>query len=252
MPGFTLVEMLVAMAIVAILASIAFPIFVKAKQTAQISECLSNMRQIGAGLDMYLDDNGGFFPAAVPWGSPSYWKKPENGGSKTIQELLWRYVRNGMVPGKNGIYDQPGVFACPSDLGIPREFDGLNGVRAGKPVWRYSGCSYEYYASNQDDWLNWDKGHHKVPWTGLSPEVRIGSSRERIGAPRHAVVAPTRKAVLGDTWFWHMGDQIPDGLLAWRNTLFADGHAKRVKGSYHIQARIEQLTRWHTYIETDR
>lgn len=247
--GFTLVELLVVIAIIAVLAAIAFPVFVKAKETAKISECLSNLREIGAGLHMYLDENNSRFPTAVPWGRPTYWSA--RGSQKTIQELLSPYVRSGMVADSGGMYVKPGVFACPSDIGVPQEFDMLNGVPANRTIWRYTGCSYEYYASNQEDWLRWAVDPPKRPWTALSPEVQTISSRQRIGAPLVAITSTSKKAVLGDTWYWHMGDQVPVQRLAYRNTLFADGHAQRVRGMVHLEARQVELRPWHQFTEID-
>ena len=54
--AFTLIELLVVIAIIAILAAILFPVFAQAKESAKRAECLSNLRQIGFGLEMYLSD----------------------------------------------------------------------------------------------------------------------------------------------------------------------------------------------------
>lgn len=246
--GFTLVELLVVIAIIAILSAILFPVFIKAKEVARIAECVSNIRQIGSALQIYMNRYDDRFPSAIPWGIP-------NSNEKTIQGLLNPYVGSGLVREGQNSYVRAGVFACPSDTGIPREddrgnqFDMLNGVPAGEIVWKHTGCSYEYYASNQEDWLHWDNDPPRVPWTALSPEVMVASRRERIGAPMSSVMNQTRKAVLGDIWFWHMGDQVPVGLLAYRDTLFADGHAARVRGAYHLESRLEPLKRWHNLQE---
>ncbi|MEN6356850.1 MAG: prepilin-type N-terminal cleavage/methylation domain-containing protein [Armatimonadota bacterium] len=244
--GFTLVELLVVMVVVAILGTIMFPVFIKSKETAKISECLSNMRQIGAGLRMYMDDYGDRFPAAVSYGSPEYWQ-PRN--RNTLQGLLQPYVMNGMVyeitDGKK-VYVNAGVFRCPSDSGVTDETICSCGIEKGMPVWKSTGSSYEYYASVQEDWAH---SSVAVPWTSLSPLLASASGKERVGAPYKCIAYPTKKAVIGDLCLWHLGDQTPDNCVAYSNTLFADGHASRVRGTDHLEARLQQLSRWHTATE---
>lgn len=60
--GFTLIELLVVIAIVAILAAILFPIFAQAKSAAKQVACLSNLKQMGVGLQLYLADNDDTYP----------------------------------------------------------------------------------------------------------------------------------------------------------------------------------------------
>lgn len=246
--GFTITELLVVMAIIGVLAAIMFPVVIKAKEGARTSECLANMKQLGSGLCMYLDDHSCRFPTAAPWGSPAYWAKSENGSQKTIQELLRPYVHNGMLMDSAGKYPRQSVFCCPSDTGMPVG-ESMYGVPARKCVWQSAGCSYEYYACDQVDWQSPTKDVAK--WTALSPEVDANGHIERIGAPLASIVNTTRKAVMGDLWYWHMGDRVPDGRLAYRNTLFADGHAQRVTGTAHEDARLVPLERWHSYSEVD-
>jgi prepilin-type N-terminal cleavage/methylation domain-containing protein/prepilin-type processing-associated H-X9-DG protein len=250
--GFTITELLVVMAIIGVLAAIVFPVIIKSKESAKVAQCISNLKQLGGGLLLYIGDYDYRLPTAVSGGAPSYWSKPENGSQKTIQELLYKYVRNGMHPIGGGLYASPGVFYCPSDVGMPGK-EYVNGVPPNKPIWRYTGCSYEYYASNQVDWTDYDPDKpgalQAMSWTGLSPEVVRGGKLRRIGAPLNSIFSTTRKAVMGDTWYWHMGDQVPDGRLAYRNTLFADGHAARVNGTDHEEARLQRLSPWHTLSE---
>jgi len=54
--GFTLIELLVVIAIIAILASILFPVFARARENARRAACLSNLKQIGLGIQMYTQD----------------------------------------------------------------------------------------------------------------------------------------------------------------------------------------------------
>jgi prepilin-type N-terminal cleavage/methylation domain-containing protein len=100
--AFTLIELLVVIAIIAILAAILFPVFAQAKAAAKKSVCLSNLKQIGLGMMMYIND---YDDAYAPWAANI---PPINGGNTSFMPpdlQLMPYVKN----------DQ--IWRCPMDPG---------------------------------------------------------------------------------------------------------------------------------------
>lgn len=69
--GFTLTELLVVVLVVAVLAALFFPVLAGARERAQQTFCLSNLKQIGIAGLIYLEDRGGTFPYNMP-GYPAY------------------------------------------------------------------------------------------------------------------------------------------------------------------------------------
>ena len=57
--GFTLIELLTVIAIIAVLAAILFPVFGRVQENARRTNCLSNLKQIGAAMQIYCDEHHG-------------------------------------------------------------------------------------------------------------------------------------------------------------------------------------------------
>jgi prepilin-type N-terminal cleavage/methylation domain-containing protein len=72
--GFTLIELMIVIAIIAILAAILVPNFIRARAQGQLTACKSNLKNIGTALEMYSTDNSGRFPTVLSQLSPNYLK----------------------------------------------------------------------------------------------------------------------------------------------------------------------------------
>jgi len=113
--AFTLIELLVVMAIIAILASLLLPSLNRARDAARRTYCMSNLRQIGTTLRLYIDDNNGRLPAVIA--NPN--NATEATGLLGFDWFLYPYMVSSRDLGTN-LQLYPKVFACPADS-YPRE-----------------------------------------------------------------------------------------------------------------------------------
>lgn len=257
--GFTLIELLVVIAIIAILAAILFPVFAKAKDTAKITQCLNNLKQIGTGMQSYVDDHDGAFPPSANWGTPSY--NMGNTGQQTLFQCLSKYSKPPIINASSA-YDSGGIWACPGDIGLPKGGSlgsEQAGVKTGKvPVWKQAGSSYEFLGSDHTDRMGnlpagWygSKGaptgsnvSQVIPYSGLAPDGAKSGNTYR-GAPFSAIKAPSKKVVLSDVWNWHLGESGSGMDKARRNSLFADGHVFRTTFNDWNYYRSYPLGAWY-------
>ncbi|GBC97771.1 hypothetical protein HRbin17_00262 [bacterium HR17] len=97
--GMTLVELLIVVAIIAVMAGLSISVLMRVRQRAYIATCISNLRQLVQAVHMYEDDWGTVpieKPTEIPEGSGEYYGK--------VQQMLYSYVKNSEV------------FLCPADF----------------------------------------------------------------------------------------------------------------------------------------
>jgi prepilin-type N-terminal cleavage/methylation domain-containing protein len=228
--AFTLLELLVVMAIIAILAALLLPVLGSAKAKAQRMVSLNNLKQLAAAWAMYCGDNEGKLPSCVP----SHPSSQTNlnawvlGNAQTMPQdtAFFGQLDPGVLDPTNAgaitrgslfHYTQsPKIYRCPLDL---RTVEGVPYVRS--------------YSMN-----NWMNGSSPADWIGgLDPSRTVYKKDSDIPAPSKLFVfVDEDEASINDAMFvviidpgWYMND-IPARHHRTAYPLsFADGHAEAFK-----------------------
>jgi prepilin-type N-terminal cleavage/methylation domain-containing protein len=122
--GFTLVELLVVIGIIALLISILLPALSKARESANRTKCLSNIRQITMGFYSYCQANKGSFPFVgansyvedwIWWHPTTQINDPVTGNVASYPGGAINYLPEGGIAPYLNLSKNPGVLVCPSD-----------------------------------------------------------------------------------------------------------------------------------------
>ena len=201
--GFALIELLVVVAIIALMLSILVPSLRRVRLSAMQLSCANNLRQINLGVHMYLDAYDNTYPCAQDpiSTSPFYW--------------LWmgRGWRGFIGPHLGGTVDanDPSVLLCPQDRESPQLYESTS----------YAYSMAFYHSRQQIDDMN------DVTDTFTNPQAPIPQKCS-------AVAYPAQKILIGEWFSNHFPLEEDKGWWIWqgeRNFLLADGHVRYLKAA---------------------
>jgi prepilin-type N-terminal cleavage/methylation domain-containing protein/prepilin-type processing-associated H-X9-DG protein len=224
--GFTLIELLVVIAIIAILAAILFPVFAKARQRAQQTACLSNLKQIGFAFFMYLEDNDDRMPdrrdlkASLPGGFKPWdsWP-PSDPRAGWAAVVLQPYIRGA------------DVWRCPSVSGSSFQSAAQVAQKASTPGGVVQ-TNYWMWRFDHDDAV--------IPldnFWGKSVERAVRDLRIANNAQAGTPDGPSDVELVVDPYFPRTIPTVDADLKGkavhsgGRNRLFLDNHARYLKDS---------------------
>jgi prepilin-type N-terminal cleavage/methylation domain-containing protein/prepilin-type processing-associated H-X9-DG protein len=191
--GFTLIELLVVIAIIAILAAILFPVFAQAREAARKTSCLSNQRQLGSAVHMYVQDHDEIFALSI---------YPINGFTQlmTHYDLHLPYIKNTQI------------FACQSDA-QPQDWPQF-----------LSGCSQPWTSVGNFRRFSY-QANYCVFQTGDTHPINPHAVLSLAAVPRPADLPVYFDGSLLCNYYAPIAARHSEGL----NLSYADGHSKFMK-----------------------
>jgi prepilin-type N-terminal cleavage/methylation domain-containing protein/prepilin-type processing-associated H-X9-DG protein len=216
-PAFTLIELLVVIAIIAILAAILFPVFALAREKARMSSCLSNQRQLGTALMMYVQDYDETFP---------YIRFHAYSAQKGANTYVWK---NAVRPYLKNL----DVLACPSNP-TSRTIPGVPSPDA-QWINPPPGGNAEGWELEPEKRMPNGYGMNScaITWvpsdTKVTPPLRWGE----VSRPSDTILIAEAHATAADVhpdWMWSACPGVfahPAGKVG--NFIFFDGHVKSRK-----------------------
>jgi prepilin-type N-terminal cleavage/methylation domain-containing protein/prepilin-type processing-associated H-X9-DG protein len=211
--GFTLIELLVVIAIIAILAAILFPVFAKARGAARKAACLSNMKQIGLALMMYLDDYDGNTPPSFqvnPTGVPG--AITGEAWALDWEDVLYPYINNVKI------------FDCPAHPGA-NAYDTITHNPIKYAMIDHRNNYTEAQTLGNGDCIGWNIAQAPDPADAIFVAEYIYSNDDMFPEWGNAC------AMVG---------VLQNGMANW---CFMDGHAKSMK----LLQTISPVCMWNVY-----
>ena len=232
--GFTLVDILVSIAIIAVLIGILLPSLAMVRATSEKVVCASNIRQAGLGLHMYAMDNGDVLPQSIfadfgpQWNTTPLQLRLDPGlrGIESNQNHYWDGL--GHLIGQNYLSDGR-IYFCPSHLGentfenFQAQFNGADGDILANYQYRGIGPNGEHrldqfqptVALVSDGFRTLDEINHPNGMNVLRAGMGVSWFRDtNLTAISNTILAPTDDEE--DSWRdrWDLLDQ-PQRALGW-------------------------------------